>query len=82
MYLGTTQMPPQWTALRLPLATASCHVMSSETTSADQIDRCKGGICWEELKDTYEGVERDVLSMREGGRVIAVENKETHKYVT
>lgn len=44
-----------------------------------QINRCKGGICWEELKDTYSTVERDMQAMREAGRVIAVENKETHK---
>eukprot|EP00904_Undaria_pinnatifida_P006908 jgi/Undpi1/3347/HiC_scaffold_15.g06720.m1 len=43
------------------------------------INRCKGGICWEELKDTYPGVEKDMNSMCETGRVIAVDNKETHK---
>ncbi|CAN0496403.1 unnamed protein product, partial [Laminaria digitata] len=44
-----------------------------------QINRCKGGICWEELKDTYQGVDKDMVAMCETGRVIAVDNKETHK---
>ncbi|CAN0279251.1 unnamed protein product, partial [Ectocarpus fasciculatus] len=43
------------------------------------INRCKGGICWEELKDTYSSVEGDMKAMQEAGKVIAVVNKETHK---
>lgn len=44
-----------------------------------QINRCKGGICWEELQDTYDTVASDMVAMRETGRVIAIDNKETHK---
>lgn len=44
-----------------------------------QVNRCKGGICQEELKDTYKDVERDMAAMREDGRIIAVLNKETNK---
>ena len=45
-----------------------------------QINRCKGGICWEELKDTYSTVEEDKKYLQETGSVIAVKNKETNKY--
>lgn len=45
-----------------------------------QINRCKGGICWEELKDTYSTVAGDMRVLQETGSVIAVKNKETNKY--
>ena len=45
-----------------------------------QINRCKGGICWEELKDTYSNVAGDMRNLQETGSVIAVKNKETNKY--
>ena len=45
-----------------------------------QINRCKGGICWEELKDTYSTVAEDMKHLQETGSVIAVKNKETNKY--
>lgn len=48
-------------------------------TRYPQVNRCKGGICQEELKDTYKDVERDMAAMREDGRVISVLNKETNK---
>lgn len=47
--------------------------------SRRQVNRCKGGVCEEELRDTYEAVERDMDAMKEGGTVIAVLNKETNK---
>lgn len=47
--------------------------------SRRQVNRCKGGVCEEELRDTYESVERDMDAMKEDGTVIAVLNKETNK---
>ncbi|CAM9230643.1 unnamed protein product, partial [Hapterophycus canaliculatus] len=55
------------------------YAVNNQNELLQLINRCKGGICWEELKDTYSTVEKDMQAMKEAGRVIAVENKETHK---
>ncbi|CAM9708568.1 unnamed protein product [Pylaiella littoralis] len=55
------------------------YAVTNESELLQLINRCKGGICWEELKDTYSNVEKDMQAMQETGRVIAVKNKETNK---
>ncbi|CAM9361242.1 unnamed protein product [Ascophyllum nodosum] len=55
------------------------YAVSNQHELLHLIDRCKGGICWEELQDTYATVASDMTAMRETGRVIAIENRETHK---
>ncbi|CAM9114401.1 unnamed protein product [Ectocarpus sp. 6 AP-2014] len=55
------------------------YAVTNKSELLQLINRCKGGICWEELKDTYSSVEGDMKAMQEAGKVIAVVNKETHK---
>lgn len=60
-------------------ATFALTTALGHDTRSMQVNRCKGGICQEELKDTYKDVENDMAAMREDGRIIAVLNKETNK---
>eukprot|EP00903_Cladosiphon_okamuranus_P013123 g12239.t1 len=55
------------------------YAVTNQNELLQLINRCKGGICWEELKDTYSTVAADMRNLQETGSVIAVKNKETNK---